>query len=58
VRSTPHKVEDDIFFKPYEPSPSKLAAAEVAAEAAQALKKPTSKRPVAALLGGLPRKTS
>ena len=58
VRSTPHKVEDDIFFKPYEPSPSKLAAAEVASEAAQALKKPASKRPVAALLGGFPRKTS
>jgi len=58
VRSTPHKVEDDIFFKPYEPSPSKLAAAEVASEAAAALKKPTSKRPVAALLGGFPRKTS
>jgi len=56
VRSTPHKVEDDIFFKPYEPSPSKLAAAEVASEAA-ALKKPANKRPVAALLGGFPRKT-
>ena len=54
-----HKVEDDIFFKPYEPSPSKLAASEASSDsAAQAIKQPGAKRPVAALLGGLPRKTS
>jgi superfamily II DNA/RNA helicase len=54
----PQKPEDDIFFKPYVPSTPKSDAAQAGDDAAaQALKKP-AKRQVAALLGGLPRKTS
>jgi superfamily II DNA/RNA helicase len=56
ARTKPHKVEDEIFFKPYEPSPSRLAA--TPGLDAQPLKKAVPKRQVAALLGGLPRKLS
>jgi ATP-dependent RNA helicase RhlE len=56
----PQKVEDEIFSKPYVPaqkSTESVASADAAALAQPALKK-GGKRPVAALLGGLPRKSS
>jgi len=53
----PQKPEDEIFFKPYVPSTPVVTASAAADDAAQAVKKP-AKRQVAALLGGLPRKTS
>jgi ATP-dependent RNA helicase RhlE len=46
-------VHDDIFTKPYEPSPSALKADELNREP----ERKSPKRQVAALLGGLPRKT-
>jgi ATP-dependent RNA helicase RhlE len=46
-------VHDDIFTKPYEPSPSALKADELNREH----ERKSPKRQVAALLGGLPRKT-
>ncbi|CAB3786744.1 DEAD/DEAH box helicase [Pararobbsia alpina] len=46
-------VHDDIFTKPYEPSPSSLAAEETN----RASERKAPKRQVAALLGGLRRKT-
>ncbi|CAM2148025.1 ATP-dependent RNA helicase RhlE [Pararobbsia alpina] len=48
-------VHDDIFYKPYVPSPSATQSDE--APAAEPERK-APKRQVAALLGGLPRKTS
>ncbi|MGI4862141.1 MAG: DEAD/DEAH box helicase [Janthinobacterium lividum] len=47
---------DDIFTRPYEPSPS--AQREAAAEVESGAPRRAPKRQVAALLGGLPRKAS
>jgi len=55
ARSTPHKVEDEIFSKPYVPSPTSRAA-DTVNDGIHGSKKPAPKRQVAALLGGFPRK--
>jgi len=55
VRSTPHKVEDEIFSKPYVPSQTSRAA-DTVNDGVHGSKKPAPKRQVAALLGGFPRK--
>ncbi|MCY0387706.1 DEAD/DEAH box helicase [Robbsia sp. Bb-Pol-6] len=47
---------DDIFTRPYEPSPS--AQRDAAAEVASGAPRRAPKRQVAALLGGMPRKTT
>jgi superfamily II DNA/RNA helicase len=57
VRSAPHKVEDEIFSKPYVPSPVSRPV-DGSGDASQGKPKSASKRPVAALLGGLTRKPS
>ncbi|MGV2289498.1 DEAD/DEAH box helicase [Trinickia sp. YCB016] len=53
-----HAPIDDFFLKPYEPSPSALKRDE--SPASEPAAKPTSKQPLAALLGGfgMPRKTT
>jgi len=51
---------DDFFLKPYEPSPASVRKVEEAEAAGSAPQKPSSKQPLAALLGGfgMPRKSS
>jgi len=49
---------DDIFTRPYVPSPSSERLAREEAESAAALQRRTTKRPLAALLGGMNRKPS
>jgi len=49
---------DDIFTRPYVPSPSSERHAREEAESAAALQRRTTKRPLAALLGGMNRKPS
>jgi superfamily II DNA/RNA helicase len=51
TRSVPKAAEDDFFSKPYEPAQSAFKEPEQTP-------RPASKRPLAALLGGLPRKSS
>jgi superfamily II DNA/RNA helicase len=53
TRPAAKKVEDDFFSKPYEPSPSAYAESRAADEAPK-----PPKRRLAALLGGMPPKTS